>query len=143
MNLAVQMSSRATFPPLRITRYAVRVALASIALVVLTLAAVVFAPRVDYVSVIGQTPERDQVPLDSIISVTFSRPVDQRSAERSMVIYPLVKGRLSWRDDQTVVFTPSEPLRPKTIYHITIRPGLRDARGRINRAETLLSFRTR
>ena len=139
----MQIAGRVTFLPLRLTRYAVRVALASIALAALTLAAVVFAPRVSDVTVVAQTPGRDQVPLDSPLSVTFSRPVDQRSAERSMVIYPLVQGRFTWRDDRTVVFTPAEPLRSKTIYHITIRPGLRDARGRINRAETVLSFRTR
>ena len=139
----MQMFGGTTFPVLRITRYAARVAVAAVTLAALTLAAIIFAPRVNDVTVVAQTPARDQVPLDSQLSITFSRPVDQRSAERSIVIYPLVKGSFTWRDDRTVVFTPAAPLRSKAIYHITIRPGLRDVRGRINRAETVLSFRTR
>src|SRR6266511_1804296 len=123
--------------------YALRITLFSVVLAALTLAAVVFAPRVSDVTVVSQTPGRDQVALDSPISVTFSRPVDQRSAERALVVYPLVKGRFTWQDDRTIVFTPSAPLHPQTFYHITVRPGLRDARGRVNRTETVLSFRTR
>jgi hypothetical protein len=139
----MQMLHRTTFSVLPITRYEFRAALASIVLAALTLAAIVFAPQVSDVTVIAQTPERAQVPLDSPISITFSRPVDQRSAARFLVIYPLVQGRFTWNDDRTIVFTPTEPLRPKTIYHITIRPGLRDTRGRSNLFQTVLSFRTR
>jgi hypothetical protein len=139
----MQITGRITFTQFRITRYMVQVAAASITLAVLTLALIALAPRVDDVKVIAQTPGRNQVPLNSAISITFSRPVDQRSAERSIVIYPLVKGRFSWRDEQTIVFTPATPLQPKTIYHITINPGLRDARGRVNLYETVLSFLTR
>jgi hypothetical protein len=123
--------------------YVLRITLFSVILAALTLAAVVFAPRVSDVTVISQTPGRDQVALDSPISVTFSRPVDQRSTERALVFYPLVKGRFTWQDDRTIVFTPTELLRPQTTYHITVRPGLHDARGRVNRTETVLSFRTR
>ncbi|MEO7908894.1 MAG: Ig-like domain-containing protein [Roseiflexaceae bacterium] len=136
------MTTRAILSNIRFTPYGIRIGLISMILMGFTLAAIVLAPRVEDVTVIGQTPERSQVPRDSLISVTFSRAVDQNSAERAIVLYPLVKGRFSWRDERTIVFTPAELLRPQTVYHITIPPGLRDVRGHINRAETVLSFRT-
>ena len=141
--VAVFVTTRDIHPYIRFTPYGIRIALISMMLMGLTLAAIVLAPRVEDVAVIGQTPaERSQVPRDSPISVTFSRAVDQNSAERAIVLYPLVKGRFSWSNERTIVFTPAELLRPQTVYHITIRPGLRDVRGHINRAETVLSFRT-
>jgi hypothetical protein len=126
----------------RITPYGIRITLISMLLMGITLAAILFAPRVEDITVVEQTPERSQVARDSQISLTFSRALDQHSVERSIVIYPLVTGTFSWRDAQTLVFTPTELMRPHTVYHITIRPGIRDLRGHVNRAETVVSFRT-
>jgi hypothetical protein len=126
----------------RYRSYGIRIALISSILLGLTLAALIFAPRVEDVTVIGQTPARNDVPRDSQLSITFSRAVNQNSAEHSVVIYPLVKGTFSWRGSQTLLFTPTEFMRPQTVYHITIRPGMRDMRGHSNRTETEVSFRT-
>jgi Bacterial Ig-like domain len=122
--------------------YSLRVTLISLFLAALTLAAVVFAPRVTEITVVDQSPNGSSVALDNPISITFSRPVDQHSAERAFVLYPTVKGRFEWRD-QTLVFLPGEPLRPQTSYRVTIRSGLRDTHGYTNRTPTSWPFRTR
>ena len=122
--------------------YSLRIAAISAALALLTIAAVLFAPKVTDISIVAQTPVGNGAALDSAITVSFSRPVDQRSAERAFVLYPPVKGRFAWQD-QTLIFQPIEPLQAQTIYRITIRPGLRDTHGHINRFMTSWPFKTR
>jgi hypothetical protein len=128
--------------PQRSVSYSVRIALVVAALAIATIAAIVFAPQVPDVSVVDTQPFGVAPTLESPIRVTFSRPVDKRSAERAFVLYPPARGRLSWPDEQTLLFTPSEPLRPGLNYRVIIRPGLRDLRGYQNRAETAWLFRT-
>jgi hypothetical protein len=122
--------------------YSVRVAVISAVLALATISAVILAPKETEITVVAQTPNGGDVALDSAISVTFSRPVDRRSAERSFALYPPVKGSFTW-SDQTLIFQPAEPLRTKTSYRVTIRPGLRDTRGYTNRFMTSWLFRTR
>jgi hypothetical protein len=122
--------------------YALRIATIAVVLAVLTIAAVMFAPKVTDITVVAQTPVGKGAALDSAITVSFSRPVDQRSAERAFVLYPPVKGRFTWQD-QTLIFQPTEPLRAQMIYRITIRPGLRDPHGYSNRFMTSWPFMTR
>jgi hypothetical protein len=122
--------------------YSLRVVLVSATLALATILAVVLAPKETEITVVAQTPNGGGIALDSAISVTFARPVDQRSAERSFALYPPVKGSFVWRD-QTLVFQPAEPLHAQTSYRVTIRPGLRDTRGYTNRFITSWPFRTR
>ncbi|HLF26116.1 MAG TPA: Ig-like domain-containing protein [Anaerolineae bacterium] len=122
--------------------YTVRVGLLSLALALTALAAIAFAPRVDEVSVLEQLPNGMGVALDSPIRITFSRPVDRRSAERAFLIYPIVRGHFEWRAEATVLFVPDEPMLPDTLYSVAVRPGLRDMNGRINRSPTIWVFRT-
>jgi hypothetical protein len=123
-------------------RYSVLTALLSIGLALLTLAAIAFAPPVENIRVVAQSPDGVDVALDSPIIVTFSRPVDRRSAERAFLLYPITPGRFEWRAEQTLLFYPARPLLPGTVYRVTIRGGLRDTRGWINRAPTSWPFRT-
>jgi len=122
--------------------YTLRIATVSAVLVAFTIAAVLFAPKVTDITVVAQTPVGNGAALNSAITVSFSRPVDQRSAERAFVLYPPVKGRFAWQG-QLLIFQPIEPLRAHTIYRITIRPGLRDPHGYINRFMTSWPFMTR
>jgi hypothetical protein len=122
--------------------YSLRITVISAVLALLTVAAVIFAPKVTDITVVAQTPVGKDAALDSAITVSFSRPVDQRSAERAFVLYPPAKGRFSWHD-QTLIFQPAELLRPQTLYRITIRAGLRDPHGYINRFITSWPFKTR
>jgi hypothetical protein len=125
-----------------VTLYSLRIGLASVVLALATIAAVILAPKETEITVVAQAPNGGDVALDSPISVTFSRPVDHRSAERAFALYPPVRGRFTWRD-QTLIFQPAEPLRAQTTYRVTIRPGLRDTRGYTNRFMTSWPFHTR
>lgn len=143
MPVNTQHAGRSSFVVRRLSTYSLRIAIISVALALATAAAIAFAPRVDDVTVVDNQPAGSGAPLDQPLSVTFSRPVDRRSAERAFVLYPPARGRFAWRDDRTIQFVLNEPLKPQTMYNITIRPGLRDQRGRPNRTETRWSFRTR
>ena len=74
--------------------------------------------------VLRALPDGDASP-NAQIRVTFDRPVagsldysvDPKTVLR---ISPAAAGRLEWRDPVTVVFTPSVPLRPATIYAVTV-----------------------
>lgn len=115
-----------------------RVTVIAIALAIVTLGAIRFAPRIEDVRIIAQTPNGSNIPLDTSITITFSRPVERRSAERALLFYPVIKGRFQWRDDQTVAFIPDTPLKPYTQYRVKVRIGLRDTRYHINQTETQL-----
>jgi hypothetical protein len=124
--------------------YYIRIVLASLAVAALTGYFIVAAPRrIDDVRVIHFEPSGGDVALDAPIRVTFSRPVEPLSAERSFLIFPIVPGRLSWEDAQTFRFEPNEPYQPRTSYRIIIRSGLRDADGNRNIGETSWTFLTR
>jgi hypothetical protein len=123
--------------------YGLRIALISLSLAVATILVVVLAPRSVDVTVVANEPNGGGVSPDTPVRVTFSRPIDQQSAERAFVLYPPARGHFTWRDKQTLQFIPSDSLRSQTLYSVTIRPGLRDSRGRANLAETHWSFRTR
>jgi hypothetical protein len=119
-----------------------RIALVSVALVIVTAVLVATAPRPGEVTVTEAAPVGSEVALNAVVRIAFSRPVDRASAEASFRIVPIVAGSFSWRDE-TLVFVPREPLAPATNYNVTIRGGLRDERGRPNRSETRWTFRTR
>lgn len=125
-------------------RYYLRIVLASLAVVALTAYVIVAGPRrIDDVRVIAFEPSGDAIPLDAPVRVTFSRPVDPSSAERSFLIFPIVPGRLSWEDASTLRFEPSQPYQPRTSYRILISSGLRDRTGYRNIGETSWTFLTR
>lgn len=126
-----------------LTKNQSRIVLFFLVLSLLTLATIVLAPKDEDVVVIAQSPNGNNVSLDTPISVTFSRPVDQRSAEGAFMLSPAVEGRFEWQGE-TLVFYPIEPLRPKTRYRVTIGAGIRDTHGRVNRIMAVSwPFRTR
>ncbi len=123
------------------SRYFIRIIAVIAVLVALIAAALLFAPRAEEVRV--HPSPTGVVPTDTVITIVFSRPVDRPSAERAFTLYPTVPGRLSWRDDRTMIFTPTGVFQPQTIYNVTIGSGLRDTRNAINRSPTSWSFLTR
>lgn len=122
--------------------YSLRVSAASIMLLVLTGAVLFFTSKATDISVVAQTPTGSAAAVDGPITVTFSRPVDQRTAERAFVLYPPVKGQFAWHD-RTLIFQPTQALQAQTIYRITIRAGLRDLHGHVNQFTTAWPFVTR
>ncbi len=88
------------------------------------------------------------VPLDAPISIRFSRtivPVDalMRPAELPALRFePPLTGSATWLDQATVLFRPSTPLHPGTLYRATIDAALSDITGvQLNRP-FLWSFST-
>ncbi|NOK59219.1 MAG: hypothetical protein GFH27_549283n320 [Chloroflexi bacterium AL-W] len=119
-----------------------RIGIVSVSLAIATMSAILFAPRIEEISVIAFEPDVADVPLESILAITFSRPVEHVSAEQAFVLYPTVKGRFEW-EDTTLLFVPAESMQTQQNYRITIRPGITDTHGYTNRTETSWTFRTR
>lgn len=128
--------------PLMLTVYQIRVGGFILALAIAIAVALVLAPKAEEIRVIANEPHWMMPALDSPITITFSRPVDRRSAERAFVIYPPVRGSFTWLDKQTMRFVPAAPMRANDTYRVIIQPGIRDLRGYQNRFETGWSIRT-
>lgn len=125
----------------RLLPYRMRLIVVSAVLALATLLVLLTAPRQEDVRVADIQPTGEQVPATIVIRVQFARPVERISAERAFVLYPPAPGRFRWEDERTLIYTPLDPLTAGTRYRVTIRPGLRDLRGRINRTPVSWPFR--
>ncbi len=69
----------------------------------------------------AQPPDRtaQDISATSEISVSFSRPMDERDVEDHFLISPSIEGDLSWREGD-LVFTPSGRLEPGSRYTISL-----------------------
>lgn len=59
------------------------------------------------------------VPANSVIEIHFTHEFAGRAAKITSGLFsfdPSIKGKTEWKDDETLVFTPSKPLNPGTIY---------------------------
>jgi hypothetical protein len=126
---------------MRIQPYTLRLIACSLILAIATIAVIALAPEVPEIAVVSQ-PMRGNTSRIDPLRIAFSRAVDKRSAERAFVLYPPAPGRFVWIDERTLEFQLAQPLAAETIYNITIRPGIRDTRGRENRFPSSGSFRT-
>jgi hypothetical protein len=68
-----------------------------------------------------------------VIQIRFSRPVNIVLTEQAFSITadgePLL-GRVSWRDDSTLVFSPDEPLQEFVVYRMSVSGSAEDSQGR-------------
>jgi Tol biopolymer transport system component len=122
--------------------YYARIALFSLLLALTTAGLALFGPRGAGITLAAKGPNGQEAPAGSPIRLTFSRPVDRRSAEASFRIDPPAPGRFFW-EEQTLTFQPALPLSPDTEYTVTLERGLQDDTGRPNGAPLSWSFRTR
>lgn len=83
----------------------------------------------------------ESVPIRSAISFTFSEAMNAESLEGRLRLSPEVTGALRWNGN-TAVFAPALPLRPDTIYTVTIAAGARSQRGRLMLHDARWTFRT-
>ncbi len=74
------------------------------------------------------SPTGGSITTGTIISVTFSEPMDRSSAEEAFVTSPGVDGVFDWVDN-TMIFTPTSPLLPETEYIVIIRTTATDLAG--------------
>lgn len=71
-----------------------------------------------------------EIPPTSPITITFATPMQRVETEQNIRFQPRVAGNFSWRDDQTLVFTPRTTLPVSTTLTITVS---QDARSRLQR----------
>ncbi|MBI3414429.1 MAG: S8 family serine peptidase [Verrucomicrobia bacterium] len=75
-------------------------------------------------------PNGNRTPLNSVVSVTFTQPMDRASAEDAFTISPAVSGAFAWTNgDQTMKFTPAAPLAPAMDYTVKISGAATDVTG--------------
>jgi len=76
------------------------------------------------------------VKVDSVISVTFSKPMDKQATGGAFSISPAVDGVLSWQNlDRTMIFTPQSYLSCGTGYSVTISTVAAEAVAGVNLKE--------
>lgn len=83
----------------------------------------------------------ESVAIRSPISFTFSEVMVAESLEGRVRLSPEITGVLSWNGN-TAFFTPAGPLRPDSVYTVTIMAGARSERGRLLLRDAQWSFRT-
>jgi Tol biopolymer transport system component len=89
------------------------------------------SPAGGAVAVSNQTP----------IRVTFDQPIELSGVLRSIIVDPPVGGTAQW-EGETLVFYPTEPLLPDTLYTVTIPAGLRGQGGQSVQRAFQWQFRT-
>jgi hypothetical protein len=82
-------------------------------------------PKVEDVS-----PTGDEVPVDTVLRVTFDRDMDQDATEAATGIAPNAPGTFEWVGF-TMRFAPLGGWSPETTYTITISTGAKDTSGRM------------
>ena len=69
-----------------------------------------------------------RAPLDAVVRITFSEPMDRASVIMAFSIDPIVQGNLSWEED-TLVFDPDDLLSYDTLYTVRIAGTAQDLAG--------------
>ena len=65
-------------------------------------------------------PVPAHAPVDGVVRLEFSSPMDPVTVRRSFQIDPDVPGQLDWPDEQTLVFHPTAPLAYRTTYQVSV-----------------------
>jgi PKD repeat protein len=77
-------------------------------------------------TVVSHSPTGTDVPVDSVITVTFSEEMDHPSTEDAFSTYPAIDGAFAWAGN-TMTITPSSSLEYKRTYIATVGTGARSA----------------
>jgi hypothetical protein len=80
-------------------------------------------------------------PLDAVVRITFSEPMDRASVVQAFSIQPNIPGNLSWEAD-TLIFTPRDLLRYDSLYTVSINGSAQDLAGIPLGADVYSGFRT-
>lgn len=77
-------------------------------------------PARPFVAVQLASPALDHVPLDAVLTLRFSMPVNTLATQQSFRIVPAVPGGITWSDSTTMVFRPEAPLAYRTAYDVRV-----------------------
>ena len=105
--------------------------------------------KTDYITVTGGTsptitehsPEGTSVPIDTTITVTFSKAMNTSSAKGAFSISPSVSGSFDWNGN-TMIFTPDSDLDYETTYTIIINTEAEDLAGNNLQSPYIWQFTT-
>jgi len=86
-------------------------------------------------------PQDANVPLDSLIAITFSKEMDKKSVEENFSIEPKISGTLSWISDSTLTFKPQK-LEYETEYKVKIAKGTKASPSGFIEQDVIKSFST-
>ena len=93
------------------------------------------------VSITAHLPTGTNVPVDIMITVTFSKAMNQNSAQNAFSISPSVSGSFGW-DENKMIFYPDSKLDYETTYTITIGTTAEDLVGNNLGSEYFWQFTT-
>lgn len=93
------------------------------------------------VIIVTFAPEGD-ARSSAAITLRFSEPMNQVSAEAHFHIEPAIAGTFSW-EDATLIFQPAAPLPPGETVRVTLAAGALSASGRDLAADTSFAFTVR
>ena len=79
-------------------------------------------------TVTGKSPVGSDIFVGSAVSVTFSEPMNEASAENAFSIVPDVAGSFSWAGN-TLTFDPNDDLAYDTTYNVTVAGTAEDLAG--------------
>jgi uncharacterized protein YfaS (alpha-2-macroglobulin family) len=65
------------------------------------------------------------VPVTSTFTISFNRQMNRGMVEQAIKLTPSTPGTFAWQSDRIVTFTPSQPLRQGTDYHLEVGSGAR------------------
>ncbi|MCH8075976.1 MAG: Ig-like domain-containing protein, partial [SAR324 cluster bacterium] len=102
-------------------------------------------PLAEPPKVTGSSPNQGaaDVPVSSLVSITFSKPMDQGATEAAFNLSPTTAGALSWSGDSTVLtFTPSSDLSENTAHGVIVSTDAKDTEGIPLQNEFTLEFTT-
>ena len=77
--------------------------------------------------VVGNSPNGTNIPVTAVISVNFSKPMNQTSVQSAFSTSPATKGSFSWGGNN-MIYTPVN-LSYNTTYNVTVGTGARDSAG--------------
>ena len=120
--------------------------LAGVALLTLTAAIagllLLGKPRPLAVVAASPRPGAVEVPVETQLTITFSRPVEAVSVQTGLSVVPPTDGLVSVAG-RLAAFTPKRGLRADTDYMMTLGIGVRDRTGRPLSAPVVIRFHTR
>lgn len=78
--------------------------------------------------VIDKTPTGTDVSVNTNITATFNESMNKTSVENAFIVSSVVGGDFTWSDN-TLIFTPTNPLLYNTTYNVTVTTDAKDAAG--------------
>lgn len=88
------------------------------------------------------SPKGESVLINEKISVVFDQKMNRSSVEEHFSMTPEIEGQITWEDDKTFLFTPTETLIKNTNYTVTFSAGMESkAQGKVEK-DVVLKFKT-